>query len=335
MRFGVRARERHPDAGPDAHAHAVEHARIGQRLGEVVRDGDQVALVGHRAVTGVLVSPQSGQYAAMTQAMLESLGHHAEQFVAGRVAQRVVDLLEAVEVDQQHPGTSGGVWFAGQPRRQSFEERSSIREPGEVVGAGVLIVGHGVAQLAQRERHATDDQAERGDGQGRHHRGIVSENGNGQHRQGHQPKHDRYQGDARRRTDRRASAPGTSSVIHRGREADEEEAHQPGLAEQAPRHVGAVDALVEKDHAADDGESDADHQENGRHVGPKTLGGEAGHQERDEHEVNDRVGEVHRRLKGPTLQVQHGLQPDDPDHRGDREPGDRAVEAHTAVDATE
>jgi hypothetical protein len=132
-----------------------------------------------------------------------------------------------------------------------------------------------------------------------------------------------------------APARRAAPVAYRCRQANEEEAHEPCLPEQCPCYVGAGGALVEKDHAAHHGPRDARHEQDGGPVGPVAVGGQAGHQEHDQYESAHRVGQVHRGLKRPAAQLEHGLEPDDPGNGGNGQAGDGAVEAHTGVDATE
>ena len=66
----------------------------------------------------------------------ESLCGRPQQFVAGGMAERVVDLLEVVEVDQdqREPVAATGVL---QTLVAVLEERSTVPEPSELVGDGL------------------------------------------------------------------------------------------------------------------------------------------------------------------------------------------------------
>ena len=62
-------------------------------------------------------------------------GHLAEQLVAGRVPQGVVDLLEAVQVAEEH-GQVGTRPGRGELGEQPLEEEHAVGQPGQgVVGA--------------------------------------------------------------------------------------------------------------------------------------------------------------------------------------------------------
>ncbi len=71
------------------------------------------------------------------------------------MAEGIVDFLETVEVDQQHPGVPAGALLREQRRIQAFEESPSVRQAGQVVGAGVLVVGRRLTHLAQCHCHAS------------------------------------------------------------------------------------------------------------------------------------------------------------------------------------
>ena len=83
-----------------------------------------------------------------------ALGGHDEHVVAGGMAERVVDLLEAVEVELQH-----GQPFAA-PVRALDQRIEMVGEEGAVVQAGQPVMdgdeGHGVARIDQFVRAAQD-----------------------------------------------------------------------------------------------------------------------------------------------------------------------------------
>ena len=97
------------------------------------------AAVGHEH--GELVAAQAGDHLAVAQALAQRVGDLADQLVAGAVAERVVDVLEQVDVDQ-HRGAARAV--AGDVVDVALElalERAAVEQAGQRV-----VVGH-VAQL--------------------------------------------------------------------------------------------------------------------------------------------------------------------------------------------
>ena len=81
---------------------AAERRRAGQRAvqaGGDLADGAAVGDVGQQ--DGELVAAEAGEDVVAAQRLAQARGDVDEQLVAVLVAQRVVDLLEAVEVDEQ------------------------------------------------------------------------------------------------------------------------------------------------------------------------------------------------------------------------------------------
>src|SRR5205807_7576479 len=86
---------------------------------------------------GELVAAESREGVAGPAGVLEALRDLLEELIAGVVAERVVDLLEAVEVDQQH---GERVRRALGPRERLVEpvaEERAVREPGQPVVEGL------------------------------------------------------------------------------------------------------------------------------------------------------------------------------------------------------
>ena len=92
----------HADAAGDEQLVAVDRDRAGQRVDQLLRAGRHLLHVAHRAHQhGELVAAQAGDDVALAQARAEALGDLLQQHVAGLVPEGVVDVLEAVEVDEQ------------------------------------------------------------------------------------------------------------------------------------------------------------------------------------------------------------------------------------------
>ncbi len=140
------------DAGADAGADHVER-RTAPELG--------VEALGHRRrpsrpvqSTTPSSSPPSAPAGRRRAARQEPAAELAQQLVAGGMAEGVVDLLEAVEVDEQEGQLSlgGPVRLAGRRRSvEDAEELAPVAEPGELVGDGLTVALLGEdAQAADR-----------------------------------------------------------------------------------------------------------------------------------------------------------------------------------------
>ena len=91
------------DAGADDHLMAVDFERLGERLDEF---GGKLAGVGRPGAAlhdGEFVAAKAGHRIDAAHHALQPLGHRAEQRIADRMAERIVDALEAVEVEEHAP----------------------------------------------------------------------------------------------------------------------------------------------------------------------------------------------------------------------------------------
>src|SRR3954462_188719 len=80
-----------------------------------------------------LVAPEPGDRVDLAQRHVEPLGDHAEERVAGLVAERVVDLPEAVEVDEQHGAYAAVPSGLGDGPFDTVAEEHPIGETGQRV----------------------------------------------------------------------------------------------------------------------------------------------------------------------------------------------------------
>jgi hypothetical protein len=126
------------DTGPD------DHLTTGQlRQPEGLSQGIQQSLPDRRQVRRLLVQVLAQHHELVatepskcvhgSQGMCEPAGDRDEQPVPDRVAVRIVDLLEAVQVEEQQPGRSG---LASDPRQyllQPIQQQQSVRQPGQRV----------------------------------------------------------------------------------------------------------------------------------------------------------------------------------------------------------
>jgi hypothetical protein len=85
---------------------------------------------------GELVAAEAGHRVARAGDQLEALRDLDEQLVTGRVAERVVDGLEVVEVAEQHRQRTRVPTVQGQRVLEPLTEQRPVRQPGELVVEG-------------------------------------------------------------------------------------------------------------------------------------------------------------------------------------------------------
>ena len=145
--------ERDADRGAELHGHAAHDERALQRVqqpaGELGRGGAIGQVVQQH---GELVAAEPREHVAPAQRVAQAVRDVAQEPVAVVVAERVVDLLEAVEVDQQQ---------AGEPAEhadRAADPAHALVEARAVGEAGERVVERLLAQLA---RGAGDEREER------------------------------------------------------------------------------------------------------------------------------------------------------------------------------
>ena len=137
-----------------------------------------------------LISAEARYRVRIAKRLLEASGHDAEEIVAGAVAQRVVHVLEAVQIDQHDRDVLTGAHAAGQCQFDAVEQKRPVRESGEGImerlmgectlgvptpdGVGehvpdpgedaVVLMGEALGRIGRIEREHTDEIA--GEAQG-------------------------------------------------------------------------------------------------------------------------------------------------------------------------
>ena len=90
----------------------------------------------------------------------QTVGDLLQQEIAGRVAERVVDLLEAVEVDQHHRDLRVGRALPREHVGESLLEQDAVREPGEIVVQGFVAQAVDEPRVVQRDAGVRGDRLE-------------------------------------------------------------------------------------------------------------------------------------------------------------------------------
>ena len=118
----------------DADQLVVDEHRLVQGHQQLAGDllaGFQVGVVQQH---GELIAGEARQAAAGAQAVTQAPGQADQQFVAGLVAEAVVDPLEVVDVHQQQ--ADRGIAIPGEAFIQVADECGAVAQVGQVVGVG-------------------------------------------------------------------------------------------------------------------------------------------------------------------------------------------------------
>ena len=160
LRRGLRGRERDPDRGADEQLAPVDHERRLQAVQDALGDDRGLARVADVVEQErELVAGEPGDGVVRPQRGLQPSRHRLQQLVAARVAEAVVDDLEAVEVEEQHGRAALGVMALGAPDRlvQAVQEQDAVGQAGErVVERVVLQAALGLAAVGDVGDRADD-----------------------------------------------------------------------------------------------------------------------------------------------------------------------------------
>ncbi len=165
------------DAGADRVAPLLELERLGKRHGEFLRHPCRGP--GRRRMAdddGELVAAQAGDEVVGTQLVVEAAGDDAQYLVAHLVPLRVVDVLEAVEVDEQQRHLVAVALSTRQRMAEKILEIRPVGQAGERIMVGQHVEPHlGIAPLGQRRRdeEPPQRQGDEADLQGQHFSRLV------------------------------------------------------------------------------------------------------------------------------------------------------------------
>ena len=125
------------DAGRDLDLLAGKIERRGDRSQDLVGQGGYVrAAADLRLHEQELVATQPGQGVGGADHGVDPLGYRAQQPIAHGMAQGVVDVLEAVEVEQEHGDHAALAASMGQLLAEPVMQQGAVGQPGEPVVQG-------------------------------------------------------------------------------------------------------------------------------------------------------------------------------------------------------
>ena len=131
-------RERDPDARRGDDLHALQDHLTGHRLAHALGDVHRHVFVTQSvAQHDELVPANACDEVGRSRGGCDALGDGGDQLVAHAVADRVVDVLELVEVDEQHGHAALGGHAALERFAQLAHEQYAIRQSGECVVRGL------------------------------------------------------------------------------------------------------------------------------------------------------------------------------------------------------
>ncbi len=128
------------DAGADLDAVAGQQERFGQELGDPRRKlGRAGALIRTGFLDdGELVAAEPRQHVIGAHGGFQPLRHLAQQRIAGAVAEGIVDVLEAVEVEHQDRERQAADAELAVHLVEPGQKEGAVRQPGQDVGLGEL-----------------------------------------------------------------------------------------------------------------------------------------------------------------------------------------------------
>ena len=152
-------RGRHADADGHEGLAVDQRHRLGHDLGQGVGQlVDASAAVAVREVDDELVAAEAGHGGVLAGGHPQSLADGLDHPVAGGVAERVVDHLEAVDVEEDDAdGLAGRA--ADEGRRQALHERGAVEEAGQLVVVGRVREALGDGVLPGHVLHLADQVA--------------------------------------------------------------------------------------------------------------------------------------------------------------------------------
>ena len=154
---GVGTGENRADADSDPRLAVAEIVRLADRLDDPFAQAPDVGLAARaRLDDGELVAADACDRVAVAKQAAQTIRDHPDHLVAGSVAQSVVDLLEAIEIEHQQGDLLAGAAVSAQRLRQPVLEQGAVGKAGElVVERGGVAAGMDVLDVACGTGNAT------------------------------------------------------------------------------------------------------------------------------------------------------------------------------------
>ena len=128
-----------PTAGADRDLVVADAERLGEALDQPRRERGQALPVGRIGPDdGEFVSAQPRDNVGLAHAMAQPPGHRLEQFVAGRMTERIVDGLELIEVDRDQRDLVAAAIDADQRIVEHVAELQAVGQLGQPVMPGEI-----------------------------------------------------------------------------------------------------------------------------------------------------------------------------------------------------
>ncbi|CAM2138214.1 hypothetical protein PT2222_100175 [Paraburkholderia tropica] len=142
----------------DRHDHALHvHGRVADRVADLLGYVQRVVERRARQQQREFLAAEAAEHVLLAHHVGHALRHRAQHRVAGDVAEFVVDLLEVVEIEQQHREVAAITLPAREFLHQARLEEAPVRDAREAVAVGVFAqLGHGVLALALHHAHVRD-----------------------------------------------------------------------------------------------------------------------------------------------------------------------------------
>ena len=174
----VRGVAGHADARVDLEREALDRERLAQAGEQLARDDVGVAGAAQlRQQHAELVAAEAGDRVVLAERLLEAVRDLLQQAVARVVAERVVDLLEVVEVDQHHGRGDVRAAPGGDRLLDAVAEERAVGQAGERVVQRLVLLGDRRAAAAVHGQERQQQQQQRGQAELRrqHHDGGEAE----------------------------------------------------------------------------------------------------------------------------------------------------------------
>ena len=323
-RIGMAGKERDPDAGLDPEREILDLEGLRKRISDPVGHVQCVRRIrGYVEDDAELVAAEPRQRVHGPQDARQSRADLAEQGVAALVPEGVVQILETVEVDDQHGDPAARAAAPADRLLDPLLEQAAIRQPREVVGDRLTARLVERAKVAEGERSAQQRRQKGEEGERVGELADIPVVVVGQHRDRGQ---DERAGHEQRRKPfgaRDLLPPGLlpRSESEQGNARHVEQVRDHARGGRAVRHLPQVDRVGHRQ------DEEAAAEERPGPIEPPAAQREHPDHERREQQVADRVCELrHDGGKPSAGGPQHRLDDDRRADRADAEPGDDPVQ---------